>query len=139
MNQFLNEEADVNILCNSQTALMYGADAGETKFFHGISWIRPCILIKAGADVNIVDKRGNTALILAEFSARGTCVDLLIKAGAGVNIPENNTIFIDAAKASFGILTMRNRNEKCVELLLKAGAAVNTVVKTLVVKGVSIC
>ena len=43
------------------------------------------ILIKGGADVNISDKHGNTALILASGANELRCVQMLLKAGAHVN------------------------------------------------------
>ena len=53
-------------------------------------------LIKAGADVNIVNTQGQTALNYALIKGRRNCVDELIKAGADVNFVDmfGNTPFI---------------------------------------------
>ena len=69
-------------------------------------------LIKAGADVNIRDTFGKTALTYAAAAGKKDCVNLLIAAGA----EDKNTALLCAA--------MANRCE-CVRILVQAGADVN--------------
>ena len=44
------------------------------------------ILIQAGADVNIQDRYGNTALDLVTYSGHDGCVDILIRAQDGLRL-----------------------------------------------------
>ena len=69
-------------------------------------------LIKAGADVNIRDTFGKTALTYAAAAGKKDCVNLLIAAAA----EDKNTPLLCAA--------MENRCE-CVRILVQAGADVN--------------
>ena len=43
------------------------------------------VIREAGADVNLCDKRGNTALIYATSNEHSKCIDRLIKSVTGVN------------------------------------------------------
>ena len=76
-------------------------------------------LIKAGADVNIVNTQGQTALNYALIKGRRNCVDELIKAGADVNFVDKfgNTPFILSCHC--GVNTAKS--------LLQAGAKINLV------------
>ena len=75
-------------------------------------------LIKAGASVNVRDRDGFTALMLAVKEDNVQCVKELIKAGADVNIWE-----------FFGytplMLAVRKDHKQCVNELIKAGADAN--------------
>ena len=46
-------------------------------------------LIKAGADVNIVNLDGDTAVMCAAITGKGQCLSILIEAEADVNIANN--------------------------------------------------
>ena len=61
----------------NETLVMRAASEGKFK----------CLseLVKAGADVNLKNKDGDTALILAADGNHVDCVDLLLKTGASVN------------------------------------------------------
>ena len=76
-------------------------------------------LIKAGADVNIVNIQGQTALNYALIKGRRNFVDELIKAGADVNFVDKfgNTPFILSCHC--GVNTAKS--------LLQAGAKINLV------------
>jgi len=76
------------------------------------------VLINNGADVNIIDKNKNTALMRASRFGFENIVKLLINKGALVNLQNNlgNTALILAAKYS---------NISCVDLLLKNNADIN--------------
>ena len=75
-------------------------------------------MIQAGADVNVSNCSGDTALIFAAERGHGQCVDLLINAGADVNTHGTN--------GSTGlILAVDNGHDDCVNSLIKAGACVN--------------
>ena len=75
------------------------------------------IAIEAGADVNIGNKFGHTALILAE---NNIVAKVLIEAGADVNKP--------CCKGKTALLHFAlEGNEEGVRLLIKAGATVNIV------------
>ena len=85
------------------------------KYFMIASQGKPHILeclIEAGADVNIRDTFGKTALTYAAAAGKKDCVNLLIAAGA----EDKNTPLLCAA--------MENRCE-CLRILVEAGADVN--------------
>ena len=75
--------------------------------------------MKTGADVKVVNKNSDTALIYAAQSGDSECVASLLTAGADVNTTdgEGYTALIRA---------IQKGHSKCVDLLLKAGANVIT-------------
>ncbi len=57
-------------------------------------------LIDAGADLNLKDKNGSTALLIASFFAHPDIVEALLEAGAGPNISNNDgATALDTAQA----------------------------------------
>ena len=76
------------------------------------------LLIASGADVNIRNRYGGTALFDAVRNNSVQCTDLLLKSGADVNIQDKygNTALLFAVSEG---------RELCTDLLLKAGADVN--------------
>jgi ankyrin repeat protein len=46
-------------------------------------------LIKAGTDLNVKDKNGQTALIVAAGASREKMVEVLLKAGSDPDIPDS--------------------------------------------------
>ena len=105
----LQAGADVNKMNhkNRQTALMEAAINGSVKTAK--------LLTETGADVNMGNKFGHTALILAE---NNIVAKALIEAGADVNQPCSKG---QTALLHFAI----EGNEEGVRLLIKAGATVN--------------
>ena len=75
------------------------------------------LLLKAGADVNIPDAKGVTALMHVSVNGYRQCAELLLNAGAIVNNPFPQRLALVSAAW--------NGHIKCVELLLAAGADVN--------------
>ena len=75
--------------------------------------------IREGADVNIANCNGLTALHIAACKEHSQCLSKLIQAGADVNIrtEQGLTPLMEAAK--------RNKKTDCMTLLLKAGATIN--------------
>ena len=98
------------------TALMLAANNGHVTCLQ--------FLIKAGADVNMIDIRGDTALNRMAAKGDVLCMNLLIEAGADVNSVNLNgsTPIWKAA---------RSGNDKNVEFLIKRGADVNRARTTL--------
>ena len=74
--------------------------------------------IREGADVNIANCHGLTALHIAACKEHSKCLSKLIQAGADVNFrtEQGLTPLMEAAK--------RNTNTHCMTLLLKAGATI---------------
>lgn len=87
INRLIKDGADINETqaIKGMTPLMFtsGMFYPDTEAFD--------ILLEAGADINIRDKYGNTAIILAANNRLGDCykVERLLEAGANIN-DENN-------------------------------------------------
>ena len=80
-------------------------------------------LLQEGADVNISDTFGETAMRSAAACGRSKSLDILIKAGGDVNSAgkfHNKTALMDAAYGGY---------KKCVNLLISAGAKMNAIDK----------
>ena len=75
-------------------------------------------LMKAGADVNIQDEKGNTTVMNIAFGGQDHCVDLLLTAGADMNKQNlyGITALMSAAECGY---------DECIEVLIKAGTEVN--------------
>ena len=124
--------ADVNVISkDGNTALLRASNFSHFKCIY--------FLVQAGADVNFQDKETNTALLRVLSTGHAFCeytmiyqelayvvdnhshkqsVDLLIRAGADVNIAGNNgdTPLMLAAEKG---------HDKCIPVLLRAGAQIN--------------
>ena len=119
VNFILQAGADVNKtnLETRRTALIEAVLNGCTKI--------AIVLIKAGANVNAVDKFGHTALMLAvrernlKVAEVLNIVDILIKAGADLNIVDKNG-------ETALILAIRKGYVKIVKALVAGGTDVNT-------------
>ena len=77
-------------------------------------------LVAGGADVNVRDKQGNTALIWAAHHEHAQCIDLLVEAGASVNVQSTMSGETPLIMAMLG-----NNPIGCVTALTAAGADVN--------------
>ena len=105
--------------------LSKGADANRAEHKGGYTALHVAaklghngILIKSGANVNIIERSGYTSLHLAAGHWHKMCVDLLIKAGAYVNYLQKRGFTTLTEAISFG-------HTNCVSSLIEAGADVN--------------
>ena len=102
LNTIIEKGIDINGQDkNGSTALMYAVDNFKNKDYHGFAYIQAGrhgafdshsstsnarILIKAGADINIKDNDGNSALLLAMKKDDKDMIEFLIKNGADVKV-----------------------------------------------------
>jgi ankyrin repeat protein len=107
IKKILKNGANPNTQTNDTSALIYASIYGYEKIVRA--------LIKAGADVDILNKFSLTALHYASRENKIKIVRGLLKANANINI-----------KSTFGntalIFSSGNGHVKCVKYLLKAGA-----------------
>ncbi len=92
------------------TALHYAALKGHAEAL--------CVLLEAGATVNLSKYSGETALTLAALNGHATCVEALLAAGADPNKGKLNGQTPLSGAALKG-------HAACVRLLLEAGASPN--------------
>ena len=111
-NKYIRDNLNKYFDSDDKTALMY-ASQGHNKCVNA--------LLQAGADPNIQNKKGNTALSNASRWGYKYCVYLLLQAGSksinpNIRDKKGNTALIYAARYGY---------KGCVSLLLKAGADPN--------------
>jgi ankyrin repeat protein len=109
LQKLIDKGADVNTMCNieKRTCLIWAV------INHNKNIVQ--LLIEAGADINIQDRYGDTALILASMYGSKEIVKLLLKANANVNIQNDNGN--TALMYALGY-----DNIKIIKLLVDAGA-----------------
>ena len=93
-------------------------DIVKKDYVHFISVQCTNLLVKAGADVNIKDEDGRTALFDAVSQGCVQCIELSLKAGADVNVTDNigNTVIHSGFNKTI---------QRSFKLLLRAGYKVN--------------
>ncbi|MGE0207196.1 MAG: ankyrin repeat domain-containing protein [Candidatus Babeliales bacterium] len=96
--------------CDNATVLMEASNAGETKLVK--------LLIEHGAQVNLVDKYGNTALMRAADTGHLEIVQYLLEHGAEID-------HVDEYGNSALRKAARNGHTQVVKLLLDHGADIN--------------
>ena len=111
------------VLPKPRNTLLHAASVGNTSFLK--------FLTHSGADVNCMDKDGNTALHKAVEKGHFSCVKVLLKSGADVNVLNNNdksALFVAVHANSMRSIALDpdSNTLHCVQILLKAGAHVNT-------------
>lgn len=83
-------------------------------------------LVKSGADVNIIDKRGNSLLHLVIYHGHSySILECLLKAGANVNVLDSSgyTVFSELARDYiYGPQYKHNNILRAIRLVLKYGA-----------------
>ena len=96
------------------------------------------LLVSAGADVNLRNVYGRTALTTAAFTCNVKCLNLLIRCGSDVNAIDNDGVTPLMEVAGLGVFTLHivcppnaikiaKNVLTCCKLLLKAGAHINIV------------
>uniref|UniRef100_A0A0K8TN50 Putative myotrophin n=1 Tax=Tabanus bromius TaxID=304241 RepID=A0A0K8TN50_TABBR len=86
-----NKSINVNAEINGRCPLHYAADYGQADVLG--------YLIKKGANVDVVDKHGITAILAAIWEGHTECVRILLENGASKNgKAPDGTSYIDAAE-----------------------------------------
>ena len=105
-------DSDEDTKYDKHTALTAAAEYGHDKCLTA--------LIKAAADVNVIDHHGNTALMSAALYGKINTLTTLIEAGADVNLAvddyNHNTALMKA---------VQNGHVGCAQKLIQSGADVN--------------
>ena len=112
----INSGADVNTIRNNQTALLL---AIEGCYVEGIK-----LLILAGADVNAVTDRNETCLIKSSYRNDMVCAQLLLTAGADVNV--RSLFRQNAIETSITHCKNNENSREFTMLLFAAGETPNT-------------
>lgn len=109
---------EIKILVSLGSDINAQTDTMATPLYNAAFWINTAaveFLINQKADVNIKNKDGNTALMVACKDKKGApVVDLLIKAGADVNVIN------DKGETALS-LAKKKGSKEIVDLLIKAG------------------
>jgi hypothetical protein len=94
VKQYLDNKGDPNKMCKGYSLLMIAAENGLEI---------PKLLIARGADVNMKNEKGMTALILAAKSGMRGIVEILLENNADINIADKdgNTALHWAARENF--------------------------------------
>ena len=115
---------------NGRTALMLASKAGHEEIVEtllsmrasgsqdGHSWVGQ-ILLKEGADPNIWNKDGATALMYASHNGHSEVVEILLEGGADPNIQKKD-------EATALMYASQNGHSEVVQILLKGGANPNS-------------
>lgn len=117
ISKLLDLGADPNVLhAQDMTAIMCAAKLGTNDGWKAA--VDHCeVLIKSGADVNLANTAGETALMLASEAGNTKLVTLLIKSGAKVNVVNK----VGDSELSYANRAMANKND-IVKALENAGA-----------------
>lgn len=129
MKLLIDAGADVNAVdSENSTPLIYALKAAsswihkeDTAYIREKQKIVPAqveLLLKSGANVNLADKWGRTALFYAIQNQYEKAVELLIKAGADVSHSDNSSL----CPLNYALDT---NNEKIIAMLKNAGAKVS--------------
>lgn len=123
--------ANPNILhAQDMTAIMCAAKLGTNPGWKAA--VENCeVLIKSGADVNLANTAGETALMLASEAGNLKLVNLLIKSGAKVNAVNK----VGDSELSYANRALSNKND-IVKALESAGAKPLAVTAKTVIKSV---
>ncbi len=78
----INKGADVNQLIEEKPILHHAVFSREIDFVK--------FLLEKGAKVNVVDSKGNTALVEAIFNENEKAIDIFLEAEVDVNIGRNH-------------------------------------------------
>jgi predicted Fe-Mo cluster-binding NifX family protein len=117
ISKLLELGADPNVLhAQDMTAMMYAAKLGSSEGWKA-AVEHSELLIKSGANVNLVNTAGETALMLASQSGNIKLVNLLIKSGADVNVINK----VGDSALSYAKGAAENKND-IVKALENAGA-----------------
>ncbi|PKP31029.1 MAG: hypothetical protein CVU00_13180 [Bacteroidetes bacterium HGW-Bacteroidetes-17] len=131
LTKLLELGANPNVLhAQDMTAIMCAAKLGTSPGWKAA--VENCeVLIKSGADVNLANTAGETALMLASEAGNVKLVNLLIKSGAKVNAVNK----VGDSELSYANRALSNKND-IVKALENAGAKLVAVTAKTVNKSV---
>jgi len=133
LTKLLELGANPNVLhAQDMTAIMCAAKLGTSPGWKAA--VENCeILIKSGADVNLANTAGETALMLASEAGNVKLVNLLIKSGAKVNAVNK----VGDSELSYADRALSNKND-IVKALESAGAKPVAITAKTVIKSVPV-
>jgi ankyrin repeat protein len=129
------EDEIVKLLINAKAKVnIFGGSEVGTPLTLGAAFLNKGsleLLLKAGADIDLKEADGDTALIVAARRGDKDCVQFLLEEGADIMVTNNN----DENAIQCAAANVDNENLECLTILVNRASTILSVVKTAMDSG----